>query len=157
MQNMIKHLLGNSAGLPVKLEDAFVFFLKEGLINIGEAGEITVSNASKVARCSRNTAKIDLVSGVQIKTAQTYPDKGQLEAYIAPGNTKAPILVNVVERSTLKEYYFYLQHKDYYSKKGSSIRFPFKSDGTPKRDNHWWEYEITFNEYVRLAKNVNKS
>jgi hypothetical protein len=65
-----------------------------GLINIGEAGEQTISNASGVVRCPRNTAKIDLSSGIQVKTAQTYPDKGKLEAYFASEST-SPLIQTI--------------------------------------------------------------
>ena len=136
------------------MAEAFKALLDMDLINIGEAGEQTISNASGVDRCSRNTAKIDLVSGVQIKTAQTYPDKGLLQAYFAPGNTRAPILLMVVERLTGKEYFFSFSYNRYKSKIGSSICIPFELDGTPRRHNHWWDNEITFRELQKLAKNA---
>jgi hypothetical protein len=111
MNFMIEHLLGGKAQETTTFEQAFRTLLNMGLINIGEAGEQTISNASGVARCPRNTAKIDLSSGIQVKTAQTYPDKGKLEAYFAPGNTQAPILWMVVERLTGKEYFFFFQYR----------------------------------------------
>jgi len=154
MNFMIEHLLGPKATEKVTLEQAFRMFLGMDLINIGEAGEQTISNASGVDRCPRNTAKIDLVSGVQIKTAQTYPDKGLLQAYFAPGNTKAPILLVVIERLTGKEYFFRFAYNVYKSKIGSSICIPFELDGSPRRYNHWWDNEITFSELQKIAKNA---
>jgi len=153
MNFMIKHLLGRKAQKTTTFEQAFKIFLNMGLINIGEAGEQTISNASGVERCSRNTAKIDLRTGIQIKTAQTYPDNGKLQAYFAPGKTTAPILWMVAERLTGKEYFFFFQYRHYKSRIGSSICVPFDIDGTPRRDNHWWEHEITFSELCQLARN----
>ena len=154
MKFMVENLLGAQADEAVTLAEAFKVLLAMNLINIGEAGEQTISNASGVRRCARNTAKIDLVSGVQIKTAQTYPDNGKLQAYFAPGNTRAPILLMVVERLTGKEYFFHFRHKDYKHRIGSSICIPFESDGSPRESNYWWDHEITFSELCRLAKNA---
>jgi hypothetical protein len=153
MNFMIENLLGNRADKKVTFAQAFKTLLDMDLINIGEVGEQTISNASGVERCPRNTAKIDLVSGVQIKTAQTHPDKEKLQAYFAPGNTNAPILLMVIERLTGKEYFFFFQYKDYKNTIGSSVCLPFYLDGTPRRSNSWWDYEITFDELCKLAKN----
>ena len=153
MNFMIEHLLGHQAEKKVTFAQAFKTLLDMDLINIGEVGEQTISNASGVERCPRNTAKIDLVSGVQIKTAQTYPDNKKLEAYFAPGNTKAPILLMVLERLTGKEYFFFFRYRDYKDRIGSSICLPFEADGNPKRRNHWWDHEITSSELRKLAKN----
>jgi hypothetical protein len=154
MDFMVEHLLGGQATEKVTLAEAFKVLLHMDLINIGEAGEQTISNASGVDRCSRNTAKIDLVSGVQIKTAQTYPDNDKLQAYFAPGNTRAPILLMVVERLTGKEYFFSFKYNDYKDRIGSSIRIPFESNGSPRLCNDWWRHEISFSELCRLARNA---
>ena len=154
MQVMIEHILGNKAKKKVTMAEAFKMLLAMDLINIGEAGEQTISNSSGVERCPRNTAKIDLVSGVQIKTAQTYPENEELKAYFAPGKTKAPILLMVVERLTGKEYFFSFNYKDYKNRIGSCICLPFESDGTPRRSNQWWAHEITFEELNKLAQNA---
>jgi len=150
---MIEHLLGHRAEEKITFTQAFKTLLDMDLINIGEVGEQTISNASGVKRCPRNTAKIDLVSGVQIKTAQTYPTKEKLQAYFAPGNTKAIILLMVLERFSGKEYFFFFRYRDYKDKIGSSICLPFESDGTPRRSNYWWDYEITFDQVCKLARN----
>lgn len=154
MSIIAKHLLGSNSTKNVTLIEAFNILLGMDLINIGEVGEQTISNASGVARCPRNTARIDLVSGVQIKTAQTYPDKGKLQAYFAPGNTKAPILLVVLERLTGKEYFFSFSYNRYKHQIGSSICLPFDADGTPRRSNHWWDNEIEFKDVQKLAKNA---
>ena len=154
MNFMVENLLGTQATDKVTLAEAFKILLDMDLINIGEAGEQTISNASGVDRCSRNTAKIDLVSGVQIKTAQTYPDNDKLQAYFAPGRTRAPILLMVVERLTGKEYFFSFKYNDYKHRIGSSICIPFESDGSPRRYNYWWDHEITFSDLRRLARNA---
>jgi hypothetical protein len=154
MNFMVEHLLGAQATEKVTLAEAFKVLLDMDLINIGEAGEQTISNASGIDRCSRNTAKIDLVSGVQIKTAQTYPDNDKLQAFFAPGRTRAPILLMVVERLTGKEYFFSFKHNDYKHRIGSSICIPFESDGSPRRYNYWWDHEITFGELRKLARNA---
>lgn len=154
MNFMVEHLLGTQATEKVTLAEAFKVLLDMDLINIGEAGEQTISNASGVDRCSRNTAKIDLVSGVQIKTAQTYPENDKLQAYFAPGRTRAPILLMVVERLTGKEYFFSFKYNDYKHRIGSSICIPFESDGSPRRYNYWWDHEITFSDLRRLARNA---
>ena len=154
MNFMVEHLLGDQATEKVTLAQAFKVLLHMDLINIGEAGEQTISNASGVDRCSRNTAKIDLVSGVQIKTAQTYPDNDKLQAFFASGRTRAPILLMVVERLTGKEYFFSFKYNHYKERIGSSICIPFESDGSPRRCNHWWDHEITFSELRRLARNA---
>jgi len=154
MSIIAEHILGTKAKNNVTLVEAFNLLLGMNLINIGEAGEQTISNASGVARCPRNTAKIDLISGVQVKTAQTYPDKGKLQAYFAPGNTKAPILFIVLERLTGKEYFFRFSYRHYKEQIGSSICIPFEADGTPRRTNHWWDHEISFDDICKIAKNA---
>jgi hypothetical protein len=154
MNVMVKQLLGKQATNTMTFEQAFHTLLGMGLINIGEAGEQTISNASGVGRCPRNTSKIDLRSGIQIKTAQTYPDKKKLQAYFAPGQTKAPILFMVVERFTKKEYFFFFRYNDYKHKIGSCICLPFETDGSPRRKNHWWNHEVSFDSVCKLAHNI---
>ena len=60
-------LFGNELLTTMSLENAINLLLSKNLINVGELAEQAISKKSGVAMCSKNTANIDLVSGVQIK------------------------------------------------------------------------------------------
>ena len=60
-------LFGNELLTMMSLENAINLLLSKNLINVGELAEQAISKKSGVAMCDKNTANIDLVSGVQIK------------------------------------------------------------------------------------------
>ena len=107
-------------------------------------------------KLTKNTPEIDLVSGKQIKHAQTNPDgnyRTLLPAWFGIKNTTAPILLVVTERLTKKQYFFYIPYKAYRHINANAIGIPFELNGTPRRTNHWWDHEIsTWKDLCNLAK-----
>jgi hypothetical protein len=126
------------------------------LINIGELAELAISKKSGIDQCSKNTPGIDLVSGKQIKHAQTNPDNqgkvSTLFAYITIKGITAPILAVVTERVTNKQYYFYFPYKSFCMYNGNTFSICFNgTTGEPTRG--WaWEYEVeSFEKLCAMA------
>lgn len=136
------------------LEKAIHLLSSHNLINIGELAELAISKKSGVSLCDRNTPEIDLVSGVQIKHAQTNPhsNSGRLLAHVSIRGTKAPILAIITERKRNKQYFF---HIPYYARAhlcGNTIAIPFDDMGYPG-SSQWWSYEVeSFEKLCELAK-----
>ena len=67
-------------------------------------------------------------------------------------NKKGALRIVVFEPKKEKVYFFYVPRrawKDY----ACGPNFPFNGDGTPKRYNHWWAYEVdSFKELARIKK-----
>ena len=136
------------------LQQAIHLLSSHNLINIGELAEIAISKKSGVSLCDRNTPEVDLVSGVQIKHAQTnpYANSGRLLAHISIKGTQAPILAVVTERKRNKQYFFHIPYKARAHLCGNAISIPFDDMGYPG-SSQWWQYEIdSFEELCELAK-----
>ena len=92
---LLETVFGSQLKNKYTLEEAFEIFSEQNLIEIGELAEKAISKKSGVAQCDKNTPEIDLVSGKQIKHAQTNPNGNNrtcLNAWFAIKNTCAPIL-----------------------------------------------------------------
>jgi len=94
MSNVLTQtLFGNELLTTMSLESAINLLLAKNLINVGELAEQAISKKSGVAMCGKNTANIDLVSGVQVKYSTVTMPASSIRylAYISI-NTTAPIL-----------------------------------------------------------------
>ena len=132
------------------------------LLNIGELAEKAIAKSAGVQLCSPGTAGIDTTNGVEIKHAQTHPERGwygnTLPAYISKKNKSGPIAAIVTENLTKKQYYFFIHHYQYSEANGNCFTIPFENDGTPRRVpkrektlTDWWKCEIkTYKEFCTL-------
>jgi hypothetical protein len=153
---LVETVFGRKLKSEMTLEKAIQMLKDLDLIDIGELAEQAISKTTKIARCSKNTPDIDLVSGVQIKHAQTNTEhivKSQLNAWISIKDHTAPILAVVTERVTKKQYFFHIPYRVYSKQNGNAICVPFESDGTPRLSNHWWRCQIpSYEALCELAK-----
>jgi hypothetical protein len=153
---LVETIFGNQLQKSMTLNDAINLLSEHELINIGELAELAISKKSGVDLCVKNTPDIDLVTGKQIKHAQTNPDNtsnGVLKAHISKRNITVPILAVVTERLTNKQYFFHFPYESYSWMNGNTFMVPFDLDGNPKRQNNWWDYEVrNFEELCELAK-----
>jgi len=146
-------LFGNKLLSTMTLEDAFNLLLSKNLINVGELAEQAISKKSGVAMCGRNTANIDLVSGVQVKysTVKKPASSDRYLAYISI-NTTAPILCVINNFVINRQYYLYIPYRAFGHLSGNCINISFGTDGYPGL-SQWWNYEVdTFEELCELAK-----
>ena len=150
--NMIRQVFGNKINDQITLLDAILLLEKKGLLNHGELTEQGVSNATRVAQCSKNHPKMDLINGAQIKSGLTGPIKGNRKySYISIGRNgvqHGTTLYSVIrDVDTMKEYYFIFEWNDYWHQSGNTISIPFWWTGEPCRDNKWWNSEVTFEKF----------
>ena len=154
MNNALTHtIFGNELSKMMSLDNAINLLLSKNLINVGELAEQAISKKSGVAMCGKNTANIDLVSGVQVKySTVTMPaSSDRYLAYITI-NTTAPILC-VITNPVLKEQYFlHIPYRAFRHLNGNCIAISFGKDGHPG-SSQWWNYKVdTFEELCELAK-----
>lgn len=146
-------LFGSELQTQMSLESAINLLLAKDLINVGELAEQAISKKSGVAMCNKNTANIDLVSGVQIKysTVKMPASSDRYLAYITI-NTTAPILC-VINNPVLNEQYFlHIPYRAFKHLRGNCISIVFGKDGNPG-SSIWWHYEVdSFEELCELAK-----
>jgi hypothetical protein len=137
----------------MSLDNAINLLLSKNLINVGELAEQAISKKSGVAMCGKNTANIDLVSGVQIKysTVKKPASSKYYIAYISI-NTTAPILC-VINNPVLNEQYFlHIPYRAFKHLSGNCINIVFGKDGHPGT-SQWWHYEVdSFEQLCELAK-----
>lgn len=153
---LVETVFGDYLNTTLTLGEAIRFLKNRNLIAIGELAELAISKKSGIEQCQKNCANIDLVSGVQIKHAQTNPNStsGKLIAYITIRGITAPILSVVTERKTNKQYFFHFPYSAYSGQFGNAFSVPFEQSGKPKRSNRWWDYEVeSFEKLCELAHN----
>jgi hypothetical protein len=151
---LFETIFGELLQKTMTLEKAIALLADQDLINIGELAEVAISKRSGVSLCEKNTPEVDLVSGVQIKHAQTnpYANSGRLLAHVSIKGTSAPILAVVTERKRNKQYFFSIPYSARAHLYGNTIAIPFDAAGNPT-DNQWWQYEVnSFDELCELAK-----
>ena len=103
--------------------------------------------------CNKNTANIDLVSGVQIKysTVKKPASSGYYMAYISI-NTTAPILCVITNPVTKEQYFLYIPYSAFSHLRGNCISICFGKNGSPS-PSQWWNYEVdSFDDLCELAK-----
>lgn len=135
------------------LENAINLLLSKNLINVGELAEQAISKKSGVAMCGKNTANIDLVSGVQIKYS-TVKKPASSERYLAfiSINTTAPILCVINNPVLNKQYFLHIPYRAFRHLSGNCINISFGKDGHPG-SSQWWHYEVeSFEKLCELAK-----
>jgi len=154
MSNVLTQtLFGSQLYIPTTLENAINLLLSKNLINVGELAEQAISKESGVAMCSKNTANIDLVSGVQIKyaTVKMSASTDYYRAYISI-NTTAPILCVITNPVIKQQYFLHIPYKAFKHLSGNCINISFGKDGKPG-SSIWWHYEVdSFKELCELAK-----
>ena len=154
MNNVLTEtLFGDMRQTRMSFEKAFNFLLSKDLINVGELAEQAISKKSGVAMCNKNTANIDLVSGVQIKYA-TVKKPASSDYYLAfiSLRTTAPILCVITNPVINQQYFLHIPYKAFRLVNGSCINILFGKDGHP-RPSQWWHYEVdSFEELCELAK-----
>jgi hypothetical protein len=151
---LLRAVFGEQLNETYTLGDAYNIFAEKNLVDPGEIAELAISITSGIAQCVKNAPNIDLVTGVQIKHARTNPKSfdGRLNAWYSTNST-APILLVVTERLTQKQYYFYIRPEDRAHIKANAISIVFYKDGTPRKDNYWWNHEVpTYEDLCELAK-----
>jgi hypothetical protein len=151
---LTKTLFGNELLTTMSLENAINLLLSKNLINVGELAEQAISKKSGVAMCGKNTANIDLVSGVQVKyaTVTMAASSDYYRAYISI-NTTAPILC-VITNPVLnnKQYFLHIPYRAFRHLSGNCINISFGRDGHPG-SSQWWNYEVdTFEDLCEFAK-----
>jgi hypothetical protein len=154
---LVETVFGNRLAKQMTLKDAIDLLTKANLIDIGELAERAISIKSGISQCDKNTPNIDLVSGKQIKHAQTNPDNvgkvSSLKAYITIRGITAPILAVVTERVTKKQYFFYFPYKSFSMYNANTFTICFNGK-TGKPATGWaWDYEVeSFEKLCELAK-----
>jgi hypothetical protein len=152
---LFKTLFGPKLKENYTLEQAIFLLQEKNLIAIGELAEQAISVKSGVDQCDKNCPEIDLVSGKQIKHAQTNPENNKnscLKAWVSIKGTTAPILAVVTERYTGKQYFFYFPYFSYKKHNGNAFSIPFDLSGRPNKNNKWWDYEVeNFEKLCELA------
>jgi hypothetical protein len=137
------------------LMDAFKIFRQHRLIDEGEFGERSVSALTGIAQCSRNTEGIDLVNGVQLKTActnyATQNRANRLAGFVSiakPRADRKTVYVVVIETETEQEYFFKFPYESYGHMNANTLAIPFELDGTPRYGNWTWDYEVSMEDFV---------
>jgi len=146
-------LFGDELLTIMSLENAINLLLSKNLINVGELAEQAISKKSGVAMCDRNTANIDLVSGVQIKyaTVKKPASSEYYRAYITI-NTTAPILCVITNPVLNEQYFLHIPYNAFKHLSGNCISILFGKNGE-SGSSQWWHYQVdSFEELCELAK-----
>ena len=137
------------------LMEAIVLLRRHNLLNHGELAERAISVQSGVAQCDKNTRNIDLVSGVQIKSAQVTKsvNSDYYKAHFGI-NTTAPMLCVITNLIEEKQYYLYIPPAAHSHLSGNAINISFGTSGLfEDSTSHWWGHKVdTFKELCELAK-----
>jgi hypothetical protein len=154
---LVETVFGNKLAKQMTLKDAIDLLTQSNLIDIGELAERAISIKSGVDQCDKNTPNIDLVSGKQIKHAQTNPDNlgmvSSLKAYITIKGITAPILAVVTERVTKKQYFFYFPYKSFSMYTANTFSICFKGNTGQPASGWAWDYEVdSFEKLCEMAK-----
>jgi hypothetical protein len=154
---LLETVFGDKLKQQYTLLEAYKLFSEFGLIAHGELAEKAISKQSGVQQCAKNEPGMDLVSGVQIKSAETnyktQAHSGTLKAHISIKGHTEKILAVVTETETKKQYFFCFPYSSYSHYNGNTFCIPFELSGKPRRKNERWNYEIeSWEELCKLAK-----
>jgi hypothetical protein len=162
MNKMFKHIFtldnpltrsvfGDMLDESVNVAEVLEILDRNNFLNLGEITEVAISKKSGVARCTKLTENIDLVSGKQIKYAKTYYRDGSWRATISR-NTTAPMLIVIDEQSTANQYYLHIPYHAHQHLAGSTIGVSFGPDGD-STNSKWMQYAVKdFDTLCKLAK-----
>lgn len=141
---------GLNKSMPVK--DVLTMLQDLDLLNVGELAEKAIAKKIGVAQAERCNAGSDLVNGWEIKHGQARKvNRGARRcAYVAGLKNKHGLLrVVITELLTGRLYFFKIPYSAYQYCVGSTIKFNFDLDGTPRRQQHhtsfrpnFWDYEV---------------
>ena len=135
------------------LMEAIVLLRRHNLINHGELAERAISVQSGVDLCDKNTPSIDLVTGVQIKSAQvTKSSNGDhYKAHIGI-KTTAPMLCVITNLIEGKQYFLHIPPSAHKHLSANTISIPFGRDGMGG-ESQWWHHQVdNFEDLCELAK-----
>jgi len=162
MNKMFKHIFtldnpvtrsvfGDMLDESFKLSDILDMLDQNNFLNFGELTEVAISKKSGVARCTKLTENIDLVSGKQIKYAKTYYRDGAWRATITR-NTTAPMLIVIDEQGTRNQYYLHIPYNAHRHLAGNTIGVSFGPNGD-STGSKWMQYAVKdFDTLCELAK-----
>jgi hypothetical protein len=154
---LLETIFGSKLKETCTYQEAFDLFNSMDLIAHGELTEKAISKKSGIQQCAKNQPYIDLVSGVQIKYAQTNYEtqsySGSLKAHITIKNHTETILAVVTETVTNKQYFFCFPYSSYKHYNANTFSIPFDLNGHPKISNDRWYYQIgSWESLCELAK-----
>jgi len=149
--DLTKSLFGNKLDKTGTLAEHIQMLNEMNLLNIGELAELAISKKSGVKMCDANTPNIDLVSGKQIKHAQTHFRQGVMIATISR-RTTATMLIVITETKTQKQYFLNIPYAAHKHLNAQTISVYFDKNGKPGQ-SQWWKYRVdSFKELCELAK-----
>lgn len=149
--DLTRTVFGNMLNESFKLSDILDMLDEHSFLNLGELTEVAISKKSGVARCTKLTENIDLVSGKQIKYAKTYYRDGSWRATITR-NTTAPMLVVIDEQATRTQYFLHIPYQAHCHLAGNTIGVSFGPDGD-STGSKWMQYAVKdFDTLCELAK-----
>lgn len=135
--------------------DTVEALLNMGLIQVSTAVEHAIAHVGNTTVVSED--KHDLANGDEVK-ASSVRLRGYGKSYDAHiSNTKGKtgnLRVQVYERLTNKFYYFVIPHSKYSTV--TYLEIPFQLDGTPKYNNHWWDWEVDSFEEMSTIRWIDK-
>jgi hypothetical protein len=154
---LVETVFGTELDKKMTLRSAIQRLSELNLLDVGEVAEQAISKKSGVGQCDKNTPNIDLVSGKQIKHAQTNPNNvgkvSSLVAYITIRGITAPILAVVTERVTKKQYFFYFPYKSFSMYTGNTFSICFNGRTGEPATGWAWDYRVeSFEKLCELAK-----
>lgn len=120
------------------------WMLGMGIIQVSTAAEHAVARQAGVRVVGDDSADLSDGSDVKICTARTHNHGRSYGAPVTNISGKTGTLrAQVYERLQDRFYLFLIPRRDYeHVKSTSNIDIPFELDGTPRRSNHWWRYEV---------------
>lgn len=144
---------GDDVDNTMTLMEAIILLRRHNLINHGELAERAVSVQSGVDMCDKNTPNIDLVTGVQIKSAQVTKsaNNDHYKAHIGI-KTTAPMLCVITNLVEEKQYFLHIPPSAHRHLSANAISIPFGKDGLGG-SSHWWRFQVDdFKSLCELAK-----
>ena len=148
IQSEVAHFTNFSKYLPHDnkvCKKTVMSYLYAGLIQVSTALEHAISYVAGNTVVNEDTHDISDGSEVKLCTSRYHPE---LTANVSNmSGKKGKLRVHVYEQYTGKFYYFVIPPRAH--KKVKHLEIPFNLDGTPKRTNHWWAYEVE--TFVELA------
>lgn len=146
---------GDDVNNKMTLMEAIVLLRRHDLINHGELAERAISVQSGVDKCDKNTRNIDLVSGVQIKSAQV--TKAVTSDYYKAHfslNSTAPILCVITNMIEGRQHFLHIPANARKHLSGNATNISFGTSGLYEDStSQWWHYEVdSFEDLCELAK-----
>ena len=113
--------------------------LNMGLIQVSTVAEHAVAHTGGNTVVSEDSHDISNGDDVKLVTACWHREKYDARVVGITGKT-GNLRVQVYCRNLNTFYYFVFPHSTYKAVKG--IELPFNYDHTPRKTNHWWNWEV---------------